>query len=584
MARFELRDSRRLTGPNVLWQWPGPVIDVALGAADPAEAARDAELAEAAWGRQVRALMEAVGWGEEPVVSRRFPGGLSLAFRAPMDVLYAACELNELAWAAAVAELEGGEADSGAGAAAEAGGLDLVAGLERLRAEIRKERNPPLLRLQRAAARRDELFLSCDDAVSVGAGRWSRTWKVNRLPEAGEVDWGKVSSVPIAMITGTNGKTTTVRLLKAMVDAQGKVPGLSSTDWLRVGDRILDRGDWSGPGGARAILRHPEVDLALLETARGGMLRRGLGLGAGEADVVLITNIAPDHLGEWGIQDLDMLADTKFVIRHAGKAVVLNADDPKSVERACLIEQPLTWFSLDPGSPVVAAHLASGGAAAVLRGEQLYWCQGVEVQPLVAVGEIPFTLGGAARHNVANALAAVAVAKGLGLDDASIVAGLRGFQSDARDNPGRLNRFEVGGAEVLVDFAHNPHGLAALLEMTAAMPAKRRLVTLGHAGDRDDQAIRELAETALQAGVDRVILKEQDEHLRGRDAGEVTGLMEQALLAGGFPADQIGRADTELEATEQALEWAEPGDLLLLLTLAQRVEVLQRLGGLSSAT
>ena len=566
-ARFELRDSRRLTGPNVLWERPGPVIDVALAGAGAGAGA--AAAAEGAWLLRVRPMLEAVGWGAEETVSRRFPGGLSLAFSAPVDALYAACELNELAWAAAAADLGAGEAP------------DVPAGLERIRAEIRAERNPPLLRLRRAAARRGQLFLSCDDQVSVGAGRGSRSWPVKRLPEAEDVDWSQVASVPTAMITGTNGKTTTVRLLKAMADAAGKVPGLSTTDWLRVGDHVLDRGDWSGPGGARAILRHPRVEVALLETARGGMLRRGLGLGPGEADVVLITNIAPDHLGEWGIQDLDMLADTKFVIRHAGRSVVLNADDPKSVERAGLVHQPLSWFSLDAASPVVAAHLAAGGSAAVLRGAELCWCEGGEVRPLTEVGSLPFTLGGAARYNVANALAAVAVAKRLGLGEAAIGAGLRAFRSDAGDNPGRLNRFEVDGAQVLVDFAHNPHGLEALLEMTATMPAERRLLTLGHAGDRDDQALRELARVAGRSGMDRIIIKEQEVHLRGRALGEIPAILERALVEDGYPAARIGHAADELEATEQALAWARPGDLLLLLTLAQRQEVLERLQALA---
>ncbi|MDP6940771.1 MAG: Mur ligase family protein [Planctomycetota bacterium] len=559
MTRFVLRDSRRLTGPNVIWEKPGPVMDIALDDSD-------REIAEQTWERYARTLMNALGWEKEETATRHFPGGLSLAFSAPMDVLYAACEVNEIAWAMAEAEIEGTE------------GPDFDSSVAKWKSEIRKERNPPLLRIQRAAEKRGKLFLTCDDAVSVGAGRWSHTWSVKRLPETGDIDWDKVSSIPTAMVTGTNGKTTTVRLLKAMVDAQGKIPGLSSTDWLRVGDRILDRGDWSGPGGARSILRNDNTDIALLETARGGMLRRGLGLGAGEADVVLITNIAPDHLGEWGIQDLDMLADTKFVIRHAGKSVVLNADDEKSVERADWITQPLTWFSLNPENPVIQAHRACGGTAAIFQKGKLCWIEGNEAQELLSVQEIPITLNGAAQHNIANALGAVAVAKKLGLSDDSIIAGLKNFQSSAKDNPGRLNRFDVDGVQVLVDFAHNPHGLTALLEMTAAMPANRRLVTIGHAGDRDDEAICEVALTAARAGVDHIIIKEQEKDLRGRALGEIPAIMEKALLSNGYPAQQISHAGSELEATDLALEWAQPQDLLLLLTLSQRAEVLARLG------
>ncbi len=553
-----LRDSRRLTGPNVIWERPGPVIDIALSE-------QEAEPARQAWEQALRPLLQGIGWGEEQTAWRDFPGGLSLAFSAPMDALYTACEINEWAWQAAVAALEGIE------------GPSLEQAIQDFRLAIRRESNAPLLRLQRAAKRHGVLFLTDDDYVSVGAGRYGQTWSVRSLPEAGEVDWAARQRIPTAMITGTNGKTTTVRLLRTMVEAQGKVPGVSSTDWLMVGSTVLERGDWSGPGGARHILRHPQVDIALLETARGGMLRRGLGLATGEADVAVITNIAEDHLGEWGIQNLDMLADTKFIIRHAGRRMVLNAEDAKTLERVSWVQQPITWFSLNASLPMLQQHIQSGGHAAVLEQDWLCWWQDGERQQLLAVEEIPIALGGAAQHNVANALSAIAVAKALALDDAAIVRGLRSFHSNAEDNPGRLNRFRFGGVQVLVDFAHNPHGLQALLQMAKSLDAKRILVTIGHAGDRSDDSIREVATTAWSYGVDRILLKEQDKHLRGRALGEIPQIMENALLAAGAPANAIGHASSELEAAHQALEWAQDGDLLLLLTLQQRAEVLQLL-------
>jgi len=549
MSLFELRDSRRLTGPNVIWGKAGPVVDVALDDSD-------ADAVEQAWAARLMPLLEGIGWAEETTASRRFKGGLSLAFSAPMDALYTACEINE--WALQ-------------------GEMSLEEAIPHFKAAIRKEGNPPLLRIQRSANRAGALFLACDDVVSVGAGRWSNKWSAKELPEAGSIDMAARERIPIAMITGTNGKTTTVRLLKAMVDAQGKVPGLSSTDYLMVGDEILDRGDWSGPGGARAILRNNNVDIALLETARGGMLRRGLGLGAREADVVLINNIAADHLGEWGVQDLDMLADTKFVIRHAGKHVVLNADDEKSVERTHLIDQPLTWFSLNHHSTVIQSHLGQSGQTATLQEGELVWSANGETETLIAVDEIPITFGGAAQHNISNALAAICVAKELGLHNESIVQGLKTFQSNLKDNPGRLNRFDIKGTTVIVDFAHNAHGLAALMQMTAAMSAKRRLVTLGHAGDRNDDALIELAQTAAAGGMDCIILKEQPGELRGRKLGEIPAILEKALIDSGFPAEHIVHAANEIEATQTALDWAETGDLLLLLTLDSRSEVLRLL-------
>ncbi len=558
----EMRDSRRLTGPNVIWEKPGPVIDIAL-------ADLDADAALAAWQRAITSLLEAVGWGDESTASRRFPGGLSLAFSAPMDALYAACEMNEWAWSAAEAELDGEPMPS----------LDEAA--ERFKADIRSESNPMLPRLQRAAEKRGALFLCCDDFVSIGAGRHAKTWSVKGLPEAGEVNWDQHGRIPIAMITGTNGKTTTVRLLRLMVEAEGKVAGMSSTDWLMVGNKVIDKGDWAGPGGARNILRNTNVDIALLETARGGMLRRGLGLGAGEADVVLLNNIAEDHLGEWGIQDLDMLADTKFVIRHAGKRVVLNADDEKSVERRHLVNQPITWFSLDSEDPTLKDHLAADGNAAFLDDCALWWSEGGESQRLIEVNEVPITIDGAARHNIANALAAIAVAKELGISEVSIVAGLRGFRSDAADNPGRLNIFDLNGVKVLVDFAHNPHGLDALMAMAKEMKPERLLVTVGHAGDRSDDAIREVALTAWRHGVDRIVIKEQEKDLRGRELGEIPQIMKQALLEEGATENAVDIATDEVEAAKQAIAWSRPGDLLLLLTLSQRNEVLHLIAELS---
>ena len=547
MVEFTLRDSRRLTGPNIIGPHAGPVVDLALND-------KDANAMESIWRSRIQPLLDGLNWSDSVLTSRHFPGGLSLSFSAPMDVLYTACEMNE--WALAETE-------------------DLASSVEHFKQSLRKEANPPLIRLKNAATREGSLFLACDDFVSIGAGRWSKTWSVKELPEAAEVDMKAHLRIPTAMITGTNGKTTTVRLLKSMVDAQGKVPGLSSTDWLMVGDKIIDQGDWSGPGGARNILRNERVDIALLETARGGMLRRGLALGPQEADVVLINNIAADHLGEWGIQDLDMLADTKFVIRHAGRHVVLNAEDEKSVERRHWVDQPLTWFSLDPTLPWIIEHEVAGGKSATLRKGQLCWTENGQCTNLVSVHEVPMTLGGAAKHNIANALAAISVAKELGISEESISEGLRSFLSNPKDNPGRMNRFDVGGVSVFVDFAHNPHGLAALLEMTAALPAKRRLVTLGHAGDRNDENLIALAQTAAASALDCILIKEQPGNLRGREIGEVTEILKKSLLSSGYPEAKILHADDELQATEMALDWAKPGDLLLLLTLDRRADVLR---------
>jgi len=562
MARL-MKDSRRLPGPNVVWSRPGAVLDVDLPEAE-------SECAVAAWRRHARAILDAVGWAQEDVTARVFPGGATLVMSAPVDALYAATEVNEWAWAAADSELDGRAPEE-----------VLTVAAERLRAVISEEVNPRMIALKAEADRRGVTFISDDLYVSVGMGTGSQTWPVDKLPEPGAVHWESVHDVPVAVITGTNGKSTTTRLLAAMCAAAGRTAGFTSTDNVKVGARIVEAGDWAGPMGARLILRHHEVEIGLLETARGGMLRRGLG--TPHADVACITNVAPDHLGEWGIADLGQLADVKFVVRNAAAHLVLNAEDPMSVMRAAACKQPITWFATLATLPLIEQHLDAGGAACIADAADLWWCEGAQRNAILPISEIPISLGGVARFNVSNAAAAVGVAQVLGLPMDAIRAGLRNFGSDAADNPGRLNVFDLGGVKVLVDFAHNPHGQQALYDTARAMPAQRRLVTIGHAGDRSDEDLREVARTAHRAGMDRILIKEQAKVLRGRELGAIPTLMREALREAGCPDERIGMHADELEATHAALQWSRPGDLLLILALVQREEVLDYLNDLQAS-
>ena len=558
---MNLVDSRRLTGPNLLLDGAGAVLEVELEG-------EDADRLIEAWQTQARRIVKAVGWTEATLAQRTHRGGLTLAFTAPMDALYSATEVNEWALAAAGAQLAGEKP------------LDLQEAATKLRAEIRAESNPAQMELMDSAGQHRVTCLADDDHISLGLGTGSITWPARELPSPDEIDWQRIHDVPVALITGTNGKSTTVRLLACMVQAAGKTVGLCSTDWIRVGEEMVDRGDYSGPGGARQVLRHPGVEVALLETARGGMLRRGLAVQ--HAEVALVTNVAEDHLGESGIYDLDDLAVAKLIVRKAAKHLVLNADDPVLARRGLDLKQPKTWFSLVADNEIVERHRAVGGKACRLVGPQIVFDEGPDTKPVMAVSSIPMTLGGAARHNVANALAAVGVARSLGISMEAIRTGLRSFESSPQENPGRLNLFKLGGATAIVDFAHNPHGVAALLEMAAAMKPKRILVTTGQAGDRDDESIRKLASAIAETQPDRVIVKEIEKYLRGRAPGEVPTMIMEQLQRAGLPIDTIGRADSEMDAIRQALAWSESGDLLLLITHSKRSGVVSFLESLQS--
>jgi UDP-N-acetylmuramyl tripeptide synthase len=350
-----------------------------------------------------------------------------------------------------------------------------------------------------------------------------------------------------------------------MATEAGRVAGTTTTDGVALQGRFLEESDFSGPSGARMLLRQREVETAVLETARGGLLRRGLAVEHALASVV--TNIAADHLGEFGVQSLAELAETKLLVARAvgaGGRVVLNADDPVLAQAGPRVAAELAWFTLDRANPLVRAHVEGGGTAAVFDGSSLVLIERGRRTILGSAESMPIALGGAARYNVANALAAAAAAGALGIDHNAVRRALDRFGRSPADNPGRANVIELGGAHLFLDYVHNPHGMAALATALERFPARRRLVLLGQAGDRDDTAIRELARGALALRPDRVVLKEMDAYRRGRAPDEVSGLMTAALIDAGYPRESITAAPTELDAVRAALAWAEPGDLLVL--------------------
>ncbi len=554
---MDVLDSRRLTGPGLLLDRPGAVLELRLGGLDP-------EQAIAAWKRVALRLLHDVGWPNEQLATRTFGGGVSLALTAPVDALYAATSLNELAWEAAAAELGEGPAP------------DYAAGLASLHDAIATESNPALVALRDAARARGLTFLSGEEQVSVGSGKGVQVWPEASLPDVAAVDWARVHDVPMALVTGSNGKTTVVRLLAAMVRAAGRVPGYTSTDGVMVGTVAIEEGDFSGPSGARMALRRPEVEIAILETARGGLLRRGLPVE--HAEVATVTNVAEDHLGEYGIGSLSELADTKLLVAKAlgGRGtLVLNADDPMLVERSPAIKATITWFSLEPTSPLIAAHTQAGGTAVVAEQGQIVLIRENRRETVAIVAEVPITFRGTAEHNVANALAAVGSGAALGLEPEAMARALRKFGHDPADNAGRATLLEVGGIQILLDYAHNPHGMLALVGLAQKLPARRRLVMVGQAGDRSDEAIRELARAVWSLRPDHVVVKDMDEFLRGRAVGEVPALLADEFSRLGLPGQSLTRVGPDIAGVRKSLQWALPGDLLVLAVHQDRRAVLE---------
>ncbi len=364
-------------------------------------------------------------------------------------------------------------------------------------------------------------------------------------------------AIPVVAVTGTNGKTTTTRLIAHMSRCAGNVTGWSSTDGVFVDGVAVETGDWSGYGGAGRVLADPSVQLAVLETARGGLLLRGAG--ALWNDVSVVTNVGADHLGLQGIYTIDDLAEVKAVvprITREGGWFVCNAQDPRVLGMA---SKGRPWaFSLDPSAPGVRTAVDAHGRATTVLDDQITVLgeRGL-VDPLIALADVPMTLSGLSRHDVANALAATSAALAIGLPREAVLEGLRTFTSEL--NLGRMNLWDVHGVVVALDLAHNEDGLRALLSVVRGLrlPGGRIVTVLGAAGDRLDTQLRELGHLARH-GSDEVVIALKDGYLRGRTAEELVALLRSG--AGDVPA-----YDDEVTALSAALIGRHPEDVVALM-------------------
>jgi len=377
---------------------------------------------------------------------------------------------------------------------------------------------------------------------------------------------GDTGRIPVVAVTGTNGKTTTVRLIAHLLSRAGRRTGMTTTDGVYVGGRLIDTGDCSGPKSARNVLFHPEVDAAVLETARGGILREGLGFD--RCDVAVVTNLGSgDHLGLNYITTTEELAVVKRVIvQNVGPdgTAVLNAADPNVAKMEIACPGKLIFFAPDPHHPVMTMQRAQGRRAIFREGDDIVCCETGTMERLPLAG-IPLTRGGAIGFQVENVMAAVGAAWALGLDWNLIRLGLAGFVGDVASAPGRFNVFDYRGATLVADYGHNPDAILALVQAVEAMPAlatQRRWVVISAAGDRRDDDIRRQSEI-LGAVFDAAVLY-QDACQRGRADGEVLALLRQGLE--NAPRTRaVEEVRGEFPAIDTALEKLAPGDLCLIL-------------------
>lgn len=542
-----------------------------------------------AWRTRVERAGTHLGWVDRHAVVRVHAGGVLLAISAPSDQLLLATEVNEWALCATLMErdpkrwagLNEGliaaaldSADDGTNPAVEfAPVIEETAALARFQQLAALECNSNMRALLDTAAVHALPHFVDDTELTLGAGVGSRSFSLRQLPNVSEVAWHELSDIPTAIVTGSNGKTTTVRLVAACARAHGWRAGYNCTDGVFIGNEVVATGDYSGPAGARMVMRDQRTEAAILEAARGGILRRGLAVA--RADTAVVTNISSDHFGEYGIDDLAGLADVKLsvgAVVAADGLLILNADDSLLRARANELAQrygrrpSLAWFALDADLAFLRDCRSRGASTCGIRHGRLCLHHRGSEYNLGPVSAMPLSIGGIAAYNVSNLAGAALAAIALGIPAAAIAAVFARFGEKLTDNPGRMMRFEVNGTQVLIDYAHNPDGLSGFLSVASQLRGShgRLGLLLGHAGNRQDADIAELARAAAGFKPDLVVVKEDEAHLRGRAPGEIPGLIRKELLRLGLAESALPVRDTELEAAQFALEWAQPGDVLAL--------------------
>jgi cyanophycin synthetase len=554
--------------------------------------------------------------------------GASLAIAAPYDQLFVATEVNEWALCSALLArdparwrdleqvlVQSAWEDADDPQTVVPPVLEEQAAFARFKRLAAAERRPALHPLIHAATARSLQHVLDDDCLTLGAGTGGVDFPLDTLPAVAGVPWDNVHDIPTAIVTGSNGKTTTVRLLAACSRAHGWHVAYSSTDGVYFDGDVVSAGDYSGPAGGRMAVRDRRAQAAVLETARGGILRRGIAVS--RTSVALVTNVSSDHFGEYGIFDLDGLADVKLAVAAVvppNGLLVLNADD--SLLRAKVDGlaarfgrcPPLGWFALNADSPFLQAHCADadasnggrgrggpdrGGASSagatcgVRNGHLIAFWAGTN-HNLGPIAAMPLTVDGSATYNIANLAGAALAALAMGIPATVIASVFASFGARPEDNLGRMMRFDIQGVRVVLDYAHNADGLRGVMRVAEHLrgAAGRLVLLLGHAGNRQDADIEELARIAAEFKPDLVVVKENDSQLRGREQGEVPRIIQAALLRAGLPESAVPMRTTEVEAARCALDWARPGDVVALLvhSTAARAEVLTLLATAATAT
>ena len=550
--------SKRLIGPNLFFKETGTVLDIPQK--------DDQEKLVGLWEKEVQKILPCLGWSDIKSAHKIFNNGIRLAFVCPFDITLASCDVIDFTWASVCQFMETGKYKS------------VEEAKESLLPTIEAEENLKLRDIYNEATKRGFNVFFDEGLVTIGSGKYSYQKEIDQL-DIKSLDWHQIKDIPIVLVTGTNGKTTTVRMASFICQHADKIVGYCSTDWVMVDGEVLDRGDFSGPSGNRYVLTNPKVDVAVLEVARGGLCTRGLA--NTNVTAATISNISVDHLGQDGVETLEDLCEAKSIVyssvENAGHAII-NLDDQYIRERyeANKIKGKTVFFSQKLSEEEMDSYLNKSAYVCFVKNGQFVLKTKTKRCELASVVDVPITVKGFAKHNIENALNAIALSYELGCEPAQIGRALCAYKNSDEENLGRANVFEVSGATVIVDFAHNAAGLKAIFEMSKAYAPKGTTVMWGQTGDRIGM-IDEMSRITASYQPKEVVVNEIANYLRGAELGQIPVLIEDALGRHGYDKQKVHHVEDELSGVDYTLSQLESGDVCILCVHEHIGEVVDKI-------
>ncbi|QLE79865.1 Mur ligase [Francisella sp. Scap27] len=544
--------SRRLVGPNLFFKETGTVLDIPL--------IDDREKLTKLFNQEAYRILPELGWTEIKLEHKFFNNGVRFAMTAPVDITMPACDVIDFIWASVRQFVEEGSYKT----------------IEEAKSElmdfINEDQNLKYRKLHELAKSKGFNAFRDKDTAFVGSGTGCYEFDLIN-DEIDNIDWSKVYDIPAVIVTGTNGKTTTVRLTDYICRYAGKLTGYTSTDWVKVNNELVDEGDYSGPTGHQFVLTNKDVEIALLESARGGLLKRGLI--ESYVNAAAVTNVSADHLGEDGIETVAELAEAKSIVfRTVGENshAVINLDNSYMKTKFDELNCRKIVVTQNPQDHDMDYYLANSDYASVVENGEFIWIEKGVKKSLLKVVDAPLTVKGFAKHNIENALVAIALSFKLGISFESISNALKSYENDPKENRGRANVFEWDNKVAVVDYAHNEAGMESLLSMMKAYDkGGKTYLMIGTTGDRR-YLISPINDIIMKHDVDFIVLKETASYLRGAEPLELPFLTKKDLEKKGFDLANTYISCGELEGVEYIVERLQDNDVAILCCQAE-VEV-----------